>query len=359
MKPRLVHGTPITPRALLDQLQGESFCVSFADDRDIERCIELVADDGVIILDNGAFTIWQAQKAGKTLPKRLQFRDADEYRRTFWAWANYWMAICDKCVAVIPDVIEGSEADNLAELTWAIGGSEAFSGADDENLSHYPERCMAIWHMDDSLDQLQTMATICNFIGVGSCAEYDVQKHRARYMARLREASAHIDYIEISQQRRPWVHLMRGLGVLHQAVRFDSADSSNIARNHNRKRDEELHVRAMADRLAQKVEKVCVKTSPRLCRTTNFGESTHDTTNSDRHAPAGDVASSAAGIDRQLPAESGAPAGRRGVPSSDGNTSHPQLGTRFRDGAERIAGQVPAQCWRVVDAAALRRAQIP
>lgn len=260
---RIVHGTPITPRHLLNTLAGESFCVSFADPRDLDRCIELVGDDQILILDNGAFSIWQAKLKGRKLPKRLQFADQDEYRQAFWDWANEAQARCPQAVAVIPDVIEGSEHANLLELSYALR----------YEMAEYPERCMAIWHLDDSIEQLTTMARICNFVGFGSCAEFDVQTEREAYMERITHASAAIDYCEQIHARRPWIHLMRGLGVLHELVRFESADSTNVARNHSRyKQHGDDRCKMMADRISEKVHtKAYAAPVGRTFPTTNFG----------------------------------------------------------------------------------------
>lgn len=227
MKNRLVHGTPITPVRLLEQLAGESFCVSFAAPEQLEQCIELQDPEGILILDNGAFSHW---RAGNGNIDRLAFFD----------WANEAQGYCPVAVAVIPDVIMGSEETNWLEAAIAV-----------KELSDYPERLMFCWHMDDSLDQLKRAALLFNFVAIGSCAEYDVQKNRAGYLARLREASAVLDHVELFYGRRPWVHLMRGLAVLPQAPRFESADSTNIARNHCRTKHMvgPGHVYAMARRI--------------------------------------------------------------------------------------------------------------
>jgi hypothetical protein len=210
-KRRIVVGTPVTPKALLPSLAGSSFCVSHADPRDLERVIELVGDEEILVLDNGAFTHWR------------QGRGAID-RTKFWSWANDAQRRSPQAIAVIPDVIEGSEEENLLELSWALR----------EGLAEFPARTMAIWHMNESLDQLATMARLMNFVGFGSCAEFDVQRKRADYMARIREASEVVDEVEREHDRRPWIHLMRGLGVFAELTRFESADSTNIAVNHNR-----------------------------------------------------------------------------------------------------------------------------
>lgn len=230
---RVVLGTPVTPKALLPTLAGSSFCVSYAEPRQLDQVIELVGEEEILVLDNGAFSIWR------------QGRGAID-RNAFWAWANEAQARSPQAVAVIPDVIEGSERENLLELSWALR----------EGLAAFPERTMGIWHMNDSLDFLETQARLLNFVGIGSCAEFDVQTKRADYMARIREASQVIDQVEKTYDRRPWVHLMRGLGVFAELTRFESADSTNVARNHSRYRDEHGDDRAryLADRIRGQVD---------------------------------------------------------------------------------------------------------
>jgi hypothetical protein len=217
-KRRIVVGTPVTPKALFPSLAGSSFCVSHADPRDLDRAIEFVGEDEILVLDNGAFTNW----------KRGQ---GQIDRNKFWTWANAAQARSPQAVAVIPDVIEGSEHENLLEMSWAIRED---AGA----LADFPERTMSIWHLNESLDFLATQARLMNFVGFGSCAEFDVQTKRADYMARIREASDVLDQVERDFNRRPWIHLMRGLGVLSELTRFESADSTNIAVNHSRYKDE-------------------------------------------------------------------------------------------------------------------------
>lgn len=48
------HGTPITPRKVLEQLAGACFCVSFAEPRDVERVHQIGQS---VMLDNGAFSL--------------------------------------------------------------------------------------------------------------------------------------------------------------------------------------------------------------------------------------------------------------------------------------------------------------
>ena len=232
---RLVHGTPITPRRLLPQLRGSSFCVSYMHPEQLDDCIDLVGEDQILILDNGAFTAW---------------RQGIELDAAWWegyyAWANDAMDRCPQAVCVIPDVIGGGEADNMELIRQALHGG----------MLKYPERAMAIWHMNESLEMLETLYRIFNFVGFGSCAEYDIARNRpgSPYLRRIEEAFAMMDYWAAAHgmTERPWIHMMRGLGVLDR-VGFNSADSCNLAMNHNRTKGAIDHVRRFADRLEAKV----------------------------------------------------------------------------------------------------------
>lgn len=211
---RIVHGTPVTPKRLLETLRGESFCVSFADPRDLDRCIELVGDDQILILDNGAFTHWRAGKGAID-------RDA------FWAWANAAQRRCPQAVAVIPDVINGTEEENLLEMSYALR----------DGLAEFPERTMSIWHLNESEEQLAIHLKLCNFVGMGSCAEFDVTGKRPMkeaYLARMQQVYEAREAIAAVYDRKPWIHLMRGLGIFSKVAWADSADSTNVAMNHNR-----------------------------------------------------------------------------------------------------------------------------
>ena len=221
-----VHGTPITPRRLLRQMAGESFCVSYADPRDIETVLQLQDPDGILVLDNGAFTHWKTGRGQIDV-------------HAFWRWANELQARHLAAVAVIPDVIGGSEAENQALADFSRLGAAEF-----------PHRIMYIWHLNESLELLERNAQRFNFVGFGSCAEYDVQTNRAGYARRLAEAREVLAGVE----HYPWVHLMRGLGQLHAQAWANSADSTNVARNHCRTKHQPEHVAAMCARIRDKID---------------------------------------------------------------------------------------------------------
>ena len=250
LKPRVVHGLPITPARLMDELRGESFCVSFATcgPAVVDRAIARVDKNGILLADNGAFSIWRAGKG------RI---NRDEY----FAWVNPILERCEVAVAVIPDVIEGSEAENWNEAAWAV-----------HELAAKPERLCFVWHMNDSLEGLERACRLFNFVAIGSCAEYDVAKKREAYMARISEAWAVINKVELVHGRRPWIHLMRGLAVLPEILGANSADSVNVARNHCRTKGAPRHVAAMANRIRGAVARAAAKAEVAIAwPTSNFG----------------------------------------------------------------------------------------
>src|SRR5262245_6269588 len=110
MKKIPIFGLPLNPLAALEELAGASFCVSFANKRNVEDAIRLVGADGMRMVDNGAFSIYRA--GGKTYDAAML--------EEFEAWAADILARCPHAVAVVPDVIGGTEEENLEliRLWW-------------------------------------------------------------------------------------------------------------------------------------------------------------------------------------------------------------------------------------------------
>ena len=103
------------------------FCVSFAAPNDLATCLRIGQS---VMLDNGAFSAW---RKGEPLAN--------------WAGFYEWAAMCKRVpscdFAVIPDVIDGTEADNDALLSE----------------SPLPKLFGApVWHMHESLSRLERLA---------------------------------------------------------------------------------------------------------------------------------------------------------------------------------------------------------
>lgn len=240
MKKRVVFGLPLNPAPLLDQLRGQSFCVSYYHrhrlGKQIDQAIDLVGDDGILLLDNGAFTAWQS---GETLTW--------EHWERFAEWAADIMARCPQAVAVVPDVIGGTEKEN-----WDLMNDFQCSGIVDT------DRCMPVWHMHESLDYLRNM-TDWNYVAIGSSGQYAKVGTR-KWHKRIRTAMRTINRQTLRHgMHRPWIHMMRAQSEMH-GYDFDSCDSCNVAVNHGRWRKRnpgDNHVARMAQPILERVASSC------------------------------------------------------------------------------------------------------
>jgi hypothetical protein len=188
------HGTPITPRAILDSLAGRSFCVSHAAPQDLRACLVMGQS---LMLDNGA---WSQFTRGH----------APDWR----AYYDWCAPIVSPSVwAVVPDTIGGTVEDNLA---LAAGWP-------------FPRAASAmVWHLHEPLDHLRKLANEWPRICFGSSGEY-AGAGGEKWRRRVDEGWDEI----VRSGARPWVHMLRAMSAASEGPwPFDSADSTNIARNH-------------------------------------------------------------------------------------------------------------------------------
>jgi hypothetical protein len=189
------HGTPITPRAVLLELAGRHFCVSYADPRDADVCHEIGQS---VMLDNGAFTFW---KTGRVT-------DWDGYYAWAAKWLDHWTTW-----AVIPDVIDGAEAENDRLIReWPFG-----------------DRGAPVYHLHESLDRLRHLVSEWPLVCIGSSGAYAALKSAAwqRRMAEVMNVACDRRGVPFTR-----LHMLRGLDFAGGPYPFHSADSTNVARNH-------------------------------------------------------------------------------------------------------------------------------
>lgn len=193
------HGLPITPAtaAAVAVGAGHAF-VSYAHSSQLPAAAEVCQS---FALDNGAFTAW---KKGEPI----------QCWRGFYEWATACKLIPSCDFAVIPDVIDGSEADNDALLAeWPL---PKWFGA-------------PVWHMHESLDRLERLASAWPRICIGSSGEFATIGTAAWWgqMARAMRVLCNDD-------GQPLVKL-HGLRMLDPEIfsrlPLSSADSTNIGRN--------------------------------------------------------------------------------------------------------------------------------
>lgn len=193
------HGLPITPMTAAEVAirAGHAF-VSFAHP---EQMGLAVAVSQSFALDNGAFSAWK---------KEEPITDWSGYYE--FAAAAKKQPACD--FAVIPDVIDGTEAQNDALLAeWPL---PMWFGA-------------PVWHLHESLKRLEQLAEKWPRVCLGSSGEFS-QIGTMSWWRRM----GHAMRVVCDEAGQPRCRL-HGLRMLNPAVfsrfPFASADSVNIGRN--------------------------------------------------------------------------------------------------------------------------------
>jgi hypothetical protein len=238
MKKTTVYGLPLNPRPLLEQLAGASFCVSYATRRhlgpQLEDAIRLVGSDGILLVDNGAFSAWRAGQDTMT----------DEYLDGFAQWATDILDRCLQAVVVAPDKIDGNEEQNWELVCQAMSMFDA-------------DRIMPVWHLHESLGYLRhLLSSGFTHIAFGSSGDFRDPGTPA-WHARIAEAFAAIDAWELEDGGvRPRIHMMRAQKFADRYP-FDSSDSTNLARNTSRAARKGSSVAETAARIDAKVQASC------------------------------------------------------------------------------------------------------
>lgn len=194
------HGTPITPRVVLHELAGRSFCVRYGEHRDDAICHEIGQS---VMLDNGAFPAWTKGKP-TDWPGFAAWAKPYLEHRTSWA--------------VMPDVIGGTEEENDHLISWLFNHDrEVWS------------RSAPVWHMHEPIDRLKRLCAGFQRVCVGSSGMFR-DPGSPQWERRMEEA---MNAVCGNGPAPVWLHMLRAM---HQAAGgpypFASADSTNIARNH-------------------------------------------------------------------------------------------------------------------------------
>lgn len=154
------------------------------------------------MLDNGAFSMW----------KRGIHVDWDRY----YSWTERWLAY-GNAWAVIPDSVDGTEEDN------------------DRLIEKWPhgDRGAPVWHLHESFDKLVRLVARFPRVCIGSSAQYS-EVGTPEWCARMDDVFNTIA-VPSTGAIPTKLHMLRGLKLcVDYPYPFDSVDSTNIARNHNR-----------------------------------------------------------------------------------------------------------------------------
>ena len=193
------HGLPCTPETAAVRLlsAGHGF-VSFKTPHQLAIAVECCQS---FAIDNGAFSAW---KKGEPITNWKPFYE--------WAAGCKVIPSCD--FAVIPDVIDGNEADNDALLAeWPL---PKWFGA-------------PVWHMHESLERLERLANTYPRVCIGSSGEF-ATVGTASWWGQMARAMR----VLCDDSGRPLCKL-HGLRMLNPEVfsllPLSSADSTNVAQN--------------------------------------------------------------------------------------------------------------------------------
>ena len=191
------HGLPITPEtAAVEAVGGGHAFVSFRYPEQSDLAVSVCQS---FALDNGAFSAW---RSGHPVTDW----------QPFYGWVET-LRVPALDFAVIPDVIDGSEAQNDAlVLQWPYGTLGA-----------------PVWHLHESIERLVRLASTWPRVCLGSSGDYAVIGTPRWWdrMARAVRAISHADGRPVAR-----LHGLRMLDArVTSRVPLASADSTNIARN--------------------------------------------------------------------------------------------------------------------------------
>lgn len=193
-----IHGTPIggSRQDTARFLMGRHALVPFPRQDDMGAVAECCQS---FVFDNGAYSVW---KSGAVL-------DLEGYAR----WCEKWHKHPGFDWALIPDSIEGDEAENDAMLRdWALEGLG-----------------VPVWHLHESIERLVRLCSTYRTVAFGSSGQWS-SPGTADWWHRMTMAMNAI----CDEQGRPMARL-HGLRMLDPAIftklPFSSADSTNAAVN--------------------------------------------------------------------------------------------------------------------------------
>lgn len=196
------HGLPMTPTMdMLRAFSGRHAMVSYYEPRQIEHAAEVCQS---IVIDNGTYPAWIAGVAA----------DFSGYVGFCRKWLRH------PCVdwVVIPDVIDGTEAQN-DEMLFDF----------DRQLRAPVSRTVPVWHYHESLERLDRLTRTFPRIALGSSGEFKDPGSDSWW-----DRTAEVMRLVCDTEGYPRVQL-HGLRMLNpdifSHVPLSSGDSTNVARN--------------------------------------------------------------------------------------------------------------------------------
>ena len=196
------HGTPIggSRQDVARFLVGRHALIPFGRQDDMGAVLDCCQS---FCLDNGAFSHWKAGKG-----------EIDFY--AYWKWVHSLYQHPGFDWALIPDIIDGTESDNVDwVMLWVRIGGKA--------------KGVPVWHLHESLEWLEWLVKSFDTIALGSSGEYK-NPGTSKWWHRISESMRVI----CDEEGRPKCKL-HGLRMLDPEIftrmPLSSADSTNAAVN--------------------------------------------------------------------------------------------------------------------------------
>lgn len=196
------HGTPCSGSEVdaAQFLSGRHALIPFAYPNHLGVAMDVCQS---FVLDNSAFTYWRAGKG------RVD-------KGAYWEWVRriYQHPAFDWCL--IPDIIDGAEAENQDLVNWWLREGRRVKG-------------VPVWHLHESLEWLEWLADRFEIVALGSSGQWATPGTDG-WWKRMAEAMA----VACDAEGRPRCKL-HGLRMLDPAIfsrlPLASADSTNAAVN--------------------------------------------------------------------------------------------------------------------------------
>jgi len=201
------HGLPMHPDQIAAQvMQGGHAMVTFADPHQLGIAAEVCK---TFVVDNGAFSAWRSGKPIQDWSPFLEFA-LDAVRHPSCDWV------------VIPDVIDGTEAENDDLVGWFTGRWAVYRP--DTRSTTCP-----VWHLHESFTRLSRLAANFSRVAIGSSGQY-ARPGTTEWWGRVCQALRSIRMREGGFPCR--FHGLRMLDPkIFTRLPLSSADSTAVARN--------------------------------------------------------------------------------------------------------------------------------
>lgn len=193
------HGTPITPKEVFElSMIGKNCLIPWFDPRDLFRALEIC---NKVIIDNSAYSIHNSGK-------KVNWNDFYEWIQPFKDKIEFFF---------IPDVIDGTEKENNLLINDYFNRNE--------------KKGVPVWHVDESIDRLEYLMSLFDYIAIGSSGEY-WELNTYKWNRKMDLAMRTI--CDENGKPKVKIHMLRCLKhEIFLKYPFYSGDSTNLAQNHS------------------------------------------------------------------------------------------------------------------------------